>query len=228
MPTPDFPVGVPSWYTDEQLRGYVGMLAQRLFNLLCNLDSLNVTRLDAGTVQVYDLNGGTGTITLTGDGMTINNGTYNTFTVDVNGNVTMTSATIQSQSGYPKVVMDPSGNLFAAYVDADNYVRLTPSTGGGPGMSWTDSGSLAAYMAYAAGLIISTFGANKPMTLSPTGTLFLSPGSNLNLQPSGNLQINSANGYSGTFSVITSVNFATQTTTSKNITINQGIITNVV
>lgn len=221
MPTPDFPVGVPSWYTDEQLRGYVGMLAQRLFNLLCNLDSLNVTRLDAGTVQVYDLNGGTGTITLTGDGMTINNGTYNTFTVDVNGNVTMTSATIQSASGYPKVVIDPTNNVFRAYQDETHYVEISPVYNNAPTIKMISPQTTF-------DLFVNPDTTGNATMSNSSGRIDINSANNVrfNTSPSGTLQVPDAsnviqNGASGTITYVKDVTGPTFGT----ITVTKGIIT---
>lgn len=101
-------------------------IVSELQNILLNMDSINVTSLSAGTVIVYDLDGGPGTITLNKDGMVINNGTVNTFVVDINGNVTMTSATIQSATGFPRIVMDPSGSLFAAYSSSSDVLTISP------------------------------------------------------------------------------------------------------
>lgn len=52
-----------------------------------------------------------------------------------NGKMHATGATIESSSGYPKIVIDPSGQLFAAYTDSDTYVAVTPDVlGNGPGI----------------------------------------------------------------------------------------------
>lgn len=57
------------------------------------------------------------------------------FRVTKAGKLHATGATIESSSGYPKVVMDPSGQLFAAYTDADTYIAVTPDVlGNGPGL----------------------------------------------------------------------------------------------
>ena len=142
MPVPDFQTGVPPWATFDDLKQAYSALSQRLFNLLCNLDSLNVVRIDAGTVQVYDLSGGSGaTITLTKDGLVINDGTTDTFKADASRHVTMTGATVQTQAGYPKVEMDPNGNLLAAYLDADSHITISPAVGGTPTILIVDNGT---------------------------------------------------------------------------------------
>lgn len=50
------------------------------------------------------------------------------------GKMHATGATIESSAGYPKIIMDPDGRLFAAYTDSDTYVGITPDyLGNGPG-----------------------------------------------------------------------------------------------
>ena len=62
--------------------------------------------------------------------------------VTKDGKMTATGATIQSQSGYPRVEMDPSGNLFAAYLDADNYIKIEADYGGSPSVNFFQGGNL--------------------------------------------------------------------------------------
>jgi hypothetical protein len=130
MPIPTF-TGLPPNPEFKDIVNKFNRLTAEMQNLLLSLDSLNVVSLSAGTVIVYDLDGGPGTITLTKDGMVINNGTTDTFFVDIDGNVTMTSATVQSATGFPKVIMDPSGNLFGAYETADQFILIDPIGGVG-------------------------------------------------------------------------------------------------
>ena len=50
------------------------------------------------------------------------------------GKMHATGATIESNAGYPKIVVDPDGRLFAAYTASDTYVGITPDyLGNGPG-----------------------------------------------------------------------------------------------
>lgn len=54
--------------------------------------------------------------------------------VSKSGKMHATGATIESSAGYPKIVMDPDGRLFAAYTSEDTYVGITPDyLGNGPG-----------------------------------------------------------------------------------------------
>lgn len=124
MPVPTFTrLGPQPEYND--LVNKINTLVAELTNLMLNMDSINVTSLSAGTVIVYDLDGGPGTITLTKDGMIINNGTIDTFTIDINGNVTMTSALIRSVSSGERVAIDSTG--FHSY-DSSGVERITIGT----------------------------------------------------------------------------------------------------
>jgi len=148
-PVPTF-TGAPSWASVEDIRKQLNSICDDLNFFFTNLDSLNVKHLtadviDAGTLNANlvkirsDLTAGA-FIQLDGNGLTVNNGTFDTFTVDINGNVTMTSATIQSQSAYPKVVMDPNNDLFGAYTSATNSIVVGAFNGGtgAPYLEWVN------------------------------------------------------------------------------------------
>lgn len=145
MPTPDMN-GLPPFADFAILVKKINDLVAKYNNLLVNLDSLNVVSLtadhiDAGTINTNlvrirsDLLAGA-YIQIDGSGMSINNGSFDTFTADINGQVTMTRALIQSSpGGFPRIVMDPDNQLFAAYSSASNYASLTPnSTLGAPAL----------------------------------------------------------------------------------------------
>ena len=126
MPIPTFTkMGPNPSFTD--VINKINTLVGELTNLMLNLDSLNVVEINAGTLVIYDLDGGPGTITINKDGMVINNGSFDTFKVDADGNVTMTSALIRSATGYPYVEMNPTGNLFGAFLNATRSLTVRPS-----------------------------------------------------------------------------------------------------
>lgn len=146
MPLPTFTKLGPSPSFDDLVKK-VNVLSGELSNLMLNLDSLNVVSLtadhiDAGTIDANvvtirsDLTAGA-YVQIDGNGMVINNGSFNTFTADINGAVTMTSALIQSSSSYPRIVMDPTNDLFVAYETATDYIALEPigSFNSAPGLN---------------------------------------------------------------------------------------------
>jgi hypothetical protein len=122
----------------KEVVDYVIKLQRDYEWLLQNLDDINVRRLradvliagtiDANVVTIRsDLTGGA-YVQIDGNGMRVNNGSYNTFTADINGAVTMTSAKIQSKNGsYPLLVMDPATNLFGAYSAVDTNIHIDPN-----------------------------------------------------------------------------------------------------
>jgi hypothetical protein len=136
MPTPNLP-SIGDQPSQRQILDYIAKLQRDLEWLLSNLDDLNVRRITAdiiyaGTIDANvvtirsDLTAGA-YVQIDGNGMVINNGSFNTFTADINGQVTMTRALIQSNpSGYPRIVMDPTTNLFGAYQSAANYALINP------------------------------------------------------------------------------------------------------
>lgn len=133
MPVPDLS-GVPPWAEFEDLKNKINDIVAKYNNLLVNLDSLNVVSLTADHIDTGTLNANLVTIRsdlvagafiqINGSGMLINNGSYNTFTADINGFVTMTGALIQSQSGYPRVVMDPTNELLGAYYSPTSFISM--------------------------------------------------------------------------------------------------------
>jgi hypothetical protein len=156
MPTPQFP-GVPNYDPNKSVEDNVKILSDHLIGfarymnwLMLSLDTLNINRLDAKVIVTGTLDAGKVTVRadLTGgayiqidsvNGLVINDGTKETFHADINGHVTMTGATIQSATGYPKVTMDPSGNLFGAFKDALHSVTILNLIGQGvPGIRFWD------------------------------------------------------------------------------------------
>ncbi|MBB6672628.1 hypothetical protein [Cohnella nanjingensis] len=177
MPVPTF-AGLPPFPEFDDVVNKVNQLVNQLRNLLLNLDTLNIVELNADVINSGTVNAGKVTvksdlnagayILIDGNGMTINDGSKNTFQVNINGQVTMTSATIQSSTGYPKVVMNPNGTLFGAYKDASNFVSVDPQFAGAPG-----------YVLYSGG--------------NPVGVLH-SITNGIELFGSGNLQLQGPNG----------------------------------
>lgn len=107
MPIPTF-TGLPPFPEFNDVVAKFNKLTSEMQNLFLTLDSLNVVSLtadhidagtlDAGVVTVRaDYNSGA-YIQINSSGMTIYDGTQNTFTVDVNGNVTMTG-TVTADAG---------------------------------------------------------------------------------------------------------------------------------
>lgn len=171
MPIPTFS-GLPPYPEFQDVVNKINKLVNELRNLMLNLDSLNVISLtadhiDAGTIDA-------GVVTVRADyasgayveigptGMKIFDGSKFTFNVDISGNVTMTGATVQSTSGYPKVVMEPTSNFLQAAQDANRYVVITPFNTSTPAIQLFDGligKSLLMYVSpLANGTVISSVG----------------------------------------------------------------------
>ncbi|MGF6352489.1 hypothetical protein ABIE27_000385 [Paenibacillus sp. 4624] len=102
----------------DELKNAVGKMAKELGWLLNNIDWKNINELN------ISLNGGA-SVNIANEGITVNDGTKNTFTVNTAGQVTMTGAKVQSsEDGYPRVEMNPDDTLFGAYSSADNYIQM--------------------------------------------------------------------------------------------------------
>lgn len=109
--------------TVAELKNAIAKMTKELSWLLENIDWRNVNQLH------IPLDGGA-FITIENDGITVNDGIVDTFKVNVKGKMTSTGAEIQSSSGYPKVVMDPDGQLFGAYLAENKSVTMGPMTVG--------------------------------------------------------------------------------------------------
>lgn len=204
-------------------------LADELTNLMLNLDSINVVSLDAGTIIVYDLDGGPGTITLTKDGMTINDGTRDTFKVDINGNVTMTGALVRSSTEYPKVELNSIDNLIGAFQTALNSIRIVPTNGPTTPAILFDQGGVTGGQIQlgSVGSFGITTGNENDISLQSANNVNVSSVNNINLSPLGQLKINDLTCYSGTIPIIISVDFTTESVTMRHLVFTKGLLTNI-
>lgn len=164
MPNPN--LSMPDQDMDfERFRSFVGEQLTRINYLFKNIEGLNIKQIQ------FDLDGGA-FIRIDRKGITINNGTHDTFTVDINGLATLTAAIIQSATGYPKIELNSGTNLFAAYKSATDKVTLNPNLTDSP--SWIfDNGSATANI----GNVLSIFWIN-----CITGNMQVSSNENLNIK----------------------------------------------
>lgn len=160
MPVPTFTKLGPRPEFEDLVRK-INTIVGELTNLMLNMDSLNVVELtadhiSAGTIDANivtirsDLTAGA-FVQINGNGMVINDGTQNTFTADILGQVTMTGATVRSKSGiYPYVVMDPDNDLFGAYGGPDQFLIMDSldNTSDTPALIFRDGSSPIATLLY--------------------------------------------------------------------------------
>lgn len=206
----------------DYLIGFVRWLA----DFINHMDSLNVGELDAGTVIVYDLDGGPGTITLTKDGLIVNNGTFDTFTVDINGNVTMTSAVVRSSTGYPRVELNSNTNLIAAYQTANESIQINPNSfSGDPEINFFHGGGTSKG--------IFKYLSPDVVLVTPVGStgISISSGNNLNLSSNNTMVLNcnalTMNGTAGVTATIPYVkNLSGTTPIFGNLVFRNGILIN--
>lgn len=159
----------------------------KLLNFLLNggLDSLNIKSLTADKITAGTIDAGKITVRVdynTGayieigpTGMVINDGTTDVFKVTTAGAVTMTKAIVQSASGYPKVIMNPSGNLLGVYLDANNYTRFVPNMAGTPGLEFYAGGLQKGEMAVDIGLDYFGFLSRVNAFITAYGSIYLNP-----------------------------------------------------
>lgn len=151
----------------EELKDAVGKMTKELSFLLQHLDWKNINELN------IQLNGGA-SVTISDDGIVINDGETDTFHADVDGKVSMTGATIQSKSEYPKYIIDPKNNLFGAYFSADYYVSIEPDIGGAPLITLVSPWNTTTISSNSSGAAIQTD--NDLIIASSVGDINLSQG----------------------------------------------------
>lgn len=224
MPVPDMN-GVPPWAEFNDLKNKLNELVGKYNNLLVNLDSLNVVSLtadhiDAGTIDANlvtirsDLTAGA-YVQIDGNGMTINNGSYNTFRADITGSVFMTGATIAnnlSSGAYTNIsdagIVINDGTMDTFRADITGQVTMTGalirSATGFPAVVMNPTANLfGAYASASSYVTINPVGsgAGSPQVTiqSPLGYMYLYQsgtasnfvsGGDLGLTASGDLELN--------------------------------------
>lgn len=133
MPIPTL-LGLPPKPTFDDVVNKLNSLVKEINHLMLTLDSLNVVSLTADHIDTGTLDANLVTIRsdlassafirIDGNGMVINNGSFDTFVVNTNGQVTMTGATVQTATEFPRVVIDPPGNLLRAAQSSSSYLEI--------------------------------------------------------------------------------------------------------
>lgn len=151
MPIPDM-TGLPPFAEFQDIVNKVNVFVQQYNNLMLSLDSLNVVSLTADHIDAGTINANIVTIRgdyesgafieLSATGIRINDGTQDTFVIDTEGNAFFTGRITASviigseiktaESTYPRVELSSSGNIFAAYKSATDYIAIDPDATGSP------------------------------------------------------------------------------------------------
>ena len=178
-------------------------------NLMLNMDSLNVVSLTADHVDTGTLDANLVTIaaedgsysyTIDSTGIKANNGTIDTLKFDLaTGLLTIISALIQSATGYPKVELNSASNLFAAYLDANNAVRVVPSRSAGtPAVEFYSGGSVVGFMQDLSPILaLLTQTGGRDIQIGSGNKLYLTANAGIEMEGT-SLKINNSTGVSGT------------------------------
>lgn len=239
---------VSSGLSTEELSDLVAKLAKDVDWFSRNIDSKNVRNIAGYNVSEFEIKHMSGIVGMSGydyanpnairfwSGSANKEGapfrvtqggklyaTDGNFTGNITGSVItggeIYGAYIATADGtFPRIEFSSVDNLLNAYNTASKYVSITPNQGTTPGIAWHD-GSLVSYMVAeeSIGVLLAAFG---------VGHITLDSFNNINLNPDGSLRINGKNGWTGTISVITDVDFTNQSTEFGIIVVDKGIITN--
>lgn len=214
----------------SELREIVASLVKDIdFIINGNLDSKNAREIGGwlvGLQQLVSKDGDVGLSTedTSGDDIRLfagaSGGNKETapFKVRKSGKMEATGALIQSTAGYPKVVLDPNGNLLGAYTSPGNYVAINPDDAGAPAIQIFDGGLIRLSLKYTVESVV--FFIPRDVIISSTaGSIYLSPGisrfvavpnwssflneaSSQTLQQALNAKANAFSGASGSFPTV--------------------------
>ncbi|WP_339283662.1 hypothetical protein [Paenibacillus sp. FSL R5-0486] len=156
MPVPDFG-GLPPYANFEDVTNKVNDLVQRLRQLLLNLDTLNIKSLNAEVIVAGTITGDKiQANTITGDKVQANTITADKLLVNelsaISANLGhIVAGLIESveiygsyistnKTGYPKAEMSNTNDLFATYLDANNYLLIQADYSGAPSLVLVQGG----------------------------------------------------------------------------------------
>ncbi|MNI64992.1 hypothetical protein D3C73_1204690 [compost metagenome] len=142
-----------------------------------------------------------------------------------------------AEGTYPRAEMSVLQNLFAVYQSLGNAIRMISTIGPGTPALLFDVGGVTqatAQLSPLGNFSITTSGSTdlgiqsaSDMDISALGNVDIDSNGSIDINPSGNLSINGFGGYTGSFPVVTSVNFTTESVTVSTVVGRKGIITNV-
>src|SRR3990167_8978704 len=132
----------------KDLVNKINTIVAELINIMLNMDSLNVVSITADHIDAGTLNAGVVTIRgedgsvfyqIDSTGIVANNGTIDTLNFDLaTGLLTLVSAIFKSATGFPRVEINSSDNLIAAYQSATNFLKIIPSGFSSPAIVISD------------------------------------------------------------------------------------------
>ncbi|MEO3947620.1 hypothetical protein [Gorillibacterium sp. CAU 1737] len=159
MPVPNFqPLeqGASLDRTNDYIFGFIRRLNDFLAHMdTLNIDELNADVINAGTINAALVKVGTalnsgGYIQIDSNGLTINDGTKDTFRVGLDGKPIMTGGTVRSNaSGYPKLEFNSDNGLISAEQDANTRINLRSNgvSGNPQSLQFISSGNMAFLLA---------------------------------------------------------------------------------
>lgn len=140
----------------------------------------------------------------------------------ITGSVIIGAEIKTSENTFPRVEMSSLNNLIGAFQTAGNSIRIVPTSGPGtPAILFDLLGVTKAIMQLADTIVGLTSSGTTDISLQSAKDISLSA-------TAGKLTIDGFAGWSGTFNVVSAVNFAASSTTMTTITVKKGVITNVV
>jgi hypothetical protein len=202
MPTPQIPKVSSDATLDELRDGIIGT-HRYLTYLLSTLDTLNINRLDAKVIIAESITAGklaadsvqtenlqAGAITtekidagaVTADKITV--GQLSAIAADL-GHITagliesieIYGSYIATRNGsFPRAEMSNTDDLFGAYFNANESIKIQADYGGGPSLNFIHAGDIVARLDMLLGYLETSAIGNYEINTSSNGNIYLNPG----------------------------------------------------
>lgn len=126
----------------DQVNDYLFMMRRWLNDFLAHMDTLNIDELNANVIIAK---------TITADKMDVAelsaiSANLGHITAGLIEAVQIYGSYIATSTGYPRVEMSSTGNLFGALYDPNNSLTIIPSYAGSPSLAFTSGGTFLGFL----------------------------------------------------------------------------------
>jgi hypothetical protein len=212
-------------------------IAEELDQVFSNIDTKNIREIAGWLASRYKLQSKDGDVGFNtqdtavddiriwaGDAM---NGAPK-FKVTKAGIMTAVAALILSAAGYPRIELNSTDTLLSAFADIDDYLSISPTSGGAPSIGWTAAGDTSGYIGSSATLMTILALNDALMLLQADGNMTIRSFGSVDLDPATDLKINGAAGRTASLTYVKNIvpdGFGGFTAFNGTLTFTKGILT---
>lgn len=236
--------GPPLTENAAELREYIKYLANIVAMLGKNLDYIINGNLDANNIRANSITANK----LNVDELSAISANLGHITAGLIEAVQIFGSYIATSTGYPRVELSSSGNLFGAFASPTSFVTVTPAAYGSPSLRFEDGVTTSTIRSFSAvdfyfliqsdnDIVIQStddIDLTADLVFVPDWSRFVNKTASQslqtvinNLQSSINSKQNAFSGYDGSVTVVTSVDFTGETTTESTLNFSNGVLTSV-